>query len=343
MNKITLATSSGSSEILIQEDGLSAVSDWIKEKYPESKVMVITDTNIGDLYKEKIGEIFPDAQILAVQAGEGTKKLESVKQLAEELLNENMHRTDILIGFGGGMVTDLVGFVASVYMRGMVYIAVPTSLLCMVDAAIGGKTAINLEAKNILGTFYPAELVLIDPAFLNGLPERQFRSGIAEIIKYAATLDSSIADELLEDELDIETILQKSIQAKADIVSQDLNEKGIRKVLNFGHTFGHAIEQMSDYDLTHGEAISIGMVLANKVAQNLGKQEKETDNQMRKLFEKFKLPSEIPSRINIEDLVSLMKKDKKVYGDKITYIIAPEMGKYEMLELSAEELVDLAK
>jgi len=278
---------------------------------------------------------------LAVVAGETSKRLAVVKQLASEMLNEGVTRADVVVGFGGGMVTDLAGFVASIYMRGMPYIAIPTSVVGMVDAAIGGKTGVNLEAKNILGTFYPAELVLIDPSFLDDAPDVAVRCGMAESIKYAATLDASLADDLMKDKPDLDEIITKSAQAKADIVSQDLRESGLRKVLNFGHTFGHAIEQMSEYKLSHGEAISIGMVLANKAAQKLGKQSKETGDRIKELIEKFNLPTELPEDMTVESLVDLMKKDKKRIGDKITFIMVPEMGKYEMLEMKPEELVEL--
>ena len=156
-------------------------------------------------------------------------------------------------------------------------------------------------------------------------------------------MDASLADDLMADEVDLETMVQKSAQAKINIVESDPEEKGARKVLNFGHTFGHAIESMSDYDLLHGEAVAIGMMLANKVAQKLGKQTEETGKKIEELLKKWKLPCEIPSGIKVEDLVDLIKKDKKKSGDKISFIIATEIGKWEIVDLSVEELVDLVK
>jgi 3-dehydroquinate synthase len=343
MSKITLKTSMGDSEIIVQRDGLDEVNRWMTKNHPKSNMIIITDTNIGDLYRSKLEQYFPKAIVLAVVASETSKRLAVVKQLAGEMLDEGITRADVVVGFGGGMITDLAGFVASIYMRGMPYIAIPTSIVGMVDAAIGGKTGVNLEAKNILGTFYPAELVLIDSNFLDGAPDVAVRCGMAESIKYAATLDANLADDLMKEKPDIDEIITKSVKAKADIVSQDLREGGLRKVLNFGHTFGHAIEQMSEYKLSHGEAISIGMVLANKVAQKLGKQTKETGDKIRDLLKKYNLPTEMPKDMTVENLVDLMKKDKKRTGDKITYVIAPEMGKYEMMEMKPEELVELAK
>jgi 3-dehydroquinate synthase len=343
MNKINLKTSLGNSEIIIQEDGVGMVNKWMKEHHPESKMVVITDTNVGGIYKELLAKYFPNIQILSVVAGDVSKRLAVVKQLAGELLNMGFTRSDVIVGFGGGMVTDLAGFVASIYMRGTPLILVPTSLMGMVDAAIGGKTSVNLEAKNILGTFYPAELVLIDLEFVKGLTDRAITTGIAEVIKYAATIDGSLYDDLMKNEIDLETIIIKSVQAKVDVVNKDLKESGLRKVMNFGHTFGHAIEQISEYKLFHGEAISIGMTLANKVAQKLGKQTEETGKKIEEMLKKFKLPYEMPSGIQINDLVELMKKDKKRHGDKITFIISTDIGKYEMLELSPEELIELVQ
>lgn len=343
MNKITLKTPLGNSEILVQENGLNYVKEWIADKHPNSRIVIITDTNVGELYKKQLADVFPGTLTLSVPAGENTKKLATVKQLCTELLNDGYARSDIVIGFGGGMITDLAGFVASIYMRGVSYIAVPTSLLAMTDAAIGGKTGVNMEAKNILGTFHPAELILLDVGFLDTLPDREFQSGLAETIKHSAVLDASLADDLMVDEVDLETMVQKSAQAKINIVESDPEEKGARKVLNFGHTFGHAIEQSSDYDLLHGEAIAIGMVLANKIAQKLGKQTEETGKKIEELLKKWKLPCEIPSGIKVEDLIDLIKKDKKKSGDKISFIIATEMGESEIVELSAEELVELVQ
>jgi 3-dehydroquinate synthase len=343
MNKIILSTPLGNSEIIIQKDGLKIVNKWINDKHPTSKIVIITDANIAGIYKDKISGFFPDAMVISVAAGDAGKSIPVVSRLAKKLLDIGFTRPDVIIGLGGGMITDLAGFLASIYMRGVPLILIPTSLAGMVDAAIGGKTAINLEAKNILGTFYPAEMIMIDPSFITNLSDRRIGAGIAEVIKYAATLDATLADDLMKDEMDLEKIIAKSVNAKANIVNQDMMETGVRKVLNFGHTFGHAIEQMSGYRLLHGEAISIGMALANKAARKLGRQSKETGDRIEHLIKKFNLPTEMPGRMSVESLIDLMEKDKKRIGGKITFIIAPGMGKYEMIQLSPEKLVELVE
>lgn len=343
MNKLNLETPLGNSEIIIQEDGIELFRDLIKERYPDSRLIFITDTNVGDLYRDKIEKTFPNSYILAVYPGDNSKRIEVVKQIVGELMDQEISRNDIVVGFGGGMITDLAGFIASIYMRGIKFIAIPTSLLAMTDAVIGGKTGINMEVKNILGTFYPAKMIFIDISFLKTLPDREFQSGLAETIKHAVTLDASLIDDLMQEEIDIETIIIKSIKAKISLINKDPMESGLRKVLNFGHTFGHAIESNSDYDVHHGEAISMGMTFSNKIAQKLGKQNPETGKKIEELLRKFKLPCEIPNGFDANDLIEFIKKDKKRNGDKITFIISTDIGKYEMVELSPEELVELMK
>ena len=343
MNKIHLETPAGATEILIKRNGLDDAKEWIGQNHPSRRLAIITDSNLNEHYREKLAEVFRNAVIFVVAAGEDTKNPSEAVQLIEKLEEVGFDRTDVVIGFGGGMVTDLAGFTASTYKRGTHYTAIPTSLVAMTDAAIGGKTGVNVRAKNDMGTFYLAEHVLLDAEFLRTLPERELNSGMAEVTKYAATLDPSLAEDLMRDELDFDTILRKSAQAKVGIVEQDFKEAGLRQVLNFGHTFGHAIEAKSKYALLHGEAISIGMIYANKVAQKLGKQAPETDQTIRRLLERFKLPTELPTGMSVEDLRPYIVKDKKKSGEEISFIIAPEMGKHEMVELTPEELMELIK
>lgn len=343
MEPILIQTPVGNSEILIQKEGLEYVRDYLKEHYSKSGVVIVTDDNLMKTYEEKLKNALPEAIILTVPAGEETKSLASVEKLIGQMIDKHLSRSTVLIGFGGGMVTDLAGFVASIYMRGITYIAVPTSLLGMVDAAIGGKTGVNLKIKNSVGTFYPAEKVVIDPIFLENLHGRELRTGLGEAIKYVGILDPSLEEDLSASTLDYEKIIYKSAKAKAEITNQDVKEGGLRKILNFGHTFGHAIESITNYEVMHGEAVSIGMVLANRVAQKLGKQETATGARIEALLKRHELPTELPEGVKLEDLATLMKKDKKVVGDKVTFIIVTELGTAEMLEMGVDELVELAR
>lgn len=304
---------------------------------------VITDSHVADLYHDKIKSCLPEADMFVVEAGEKSKSMKVAEALCEDLLEAGFGRKDVVVGLGGGMVTDLAGFVASVYMRGMFYIAVPTSLLAMVDAAVGGKTGVNLSAKNIIGTFYPASTVLVDQAFLKTLPERELKTGLAEVIKYAAILDASLEGDLMANKLDFRKILAKSIAAKVKVCNEDLKEGGLRKVLNFGHTLGHAVEYLSHYKLTHGESISIGMVLANCIAHKLGKQTKAYGDRITEMLQKHGLPTELPKGMKLADVIGMVNRDKKMEGQKVTFILSPKMGKHEMVKLAPDELGELLR
>ena len=346
METIELKITSGISKILIEEGLLEKTGEILKKEYPKSRFAIITDSNIEQIYGKKIVKIFVGSgyiqpTLLTVPAGEESKCFKTVMGLAEKLLNADFTRSDVVIGFGGGMVTDLAGFVASIYMRGMKYVAVPTSLLGMVDAAIGGKTGIDFIAKNIIGTFYLADFVLMDPHLLKSFPDPKKMPGMGEVIKYAATIDKTLFDDF--DHFDLKTIITKSVQAKVSVVEKDFRESGLRRILNYGHTFGHAIEAATDYKVSHDHAISIGMVLANKVAQNLNKQKSEVGDKIKATLGQFGLPTELPSELKIDDLVELIKKDKKRHADIIHYVIVPELGKAEIIPMKPEELVKLAQ
>ncbi len=350
MNQITLKTPLGTSQIIIGNGIAEQAAGLMKEKYSDSRFVIITDENLNRIYGEKFKKYLPDAEIFAVPAGEKSKCFEVVISLAEKLIKSGFTRNDVCLGFGGGMVTDLAGFIASIYMRGMRYIAVPTSLLGMVDAAIGGKTGIDFMGKNLIGTIYMADYVLIDPNMLKSFDDIGKSPGMGEVIKYAATIDASLFDDFKTDPLNLMTIIQKSAKAKADVVSQDVKEGGLRKILNFGHTFGHAIEAEMDLKISHDHAISIGMVLANKVAQNLGKQDASVGEKIKATLGQFGLPTELPVRpghpggpdgIQISDLVEWIKKDKKRRGYIIDFVVVPELGKAEIIPLTPEKLVEL--
>lgn len=341
MKTIELKTSSGISKILIEEGLLEKTGEILKKEYLDNRFAIITDSNIEQIYGNKLKELFQNALFLTIPAGEESKSFEVVMDLAKKLLDAEFTRSDVIIGFGGGMITDVAGFVASIYMRGMKYVAVPTSLLGMVDAAIGGKTGIDFIAKNIIGAFYLADFVLMDPDILKSFPDPKKMPGMGEVIKYAATIDKTLFDDF--DHFDLKTIITKSAQAKVSVVEQDFRESGLRRIMNYGHTFGHAIEAATDYKISHDHAISIGMVMANKVAQNLGKQDKKVGEKIKKTIEQFGLPSGLPSGLQLDHLLEMIKKDKKRHAEIIHYVIVPELGKAEIIPLKPEKLVKLAQ
>lgn len=333
----------GNSKICMEEDGFCKLYEHIKEHHKDARVAVITDGNVAPIFHDRIKACLPDAMIIVVEPGEMSKTMKVAETLCQDLLEDGFARNSVIIGLGGGMITDLAGFVASIYMRGVTFIAMPTTLLGMIDASVGGKTSVNLGAKNIIGTFYPAEIILIDLDFLKTLPEHEMKTGVAEVIKYAAVLDESLEKVLMSEKIDFIKILGKGLRTKATVCNKDLKEGGIRKVLNFGHTLGHAIEYLSHYKLTHGEAISIGMVLANKVAQKLGKQGKKTGERIEAMLKKYDLPTQLPKNIKMKDMIEMVHKDKKMEGEKVSFIISTEFGKHEIIQLKPEELKKLLK
>ncbi len=270
----------------------------IKEK-GLPKGYVITDSNIIEYYKDLMGE-----KGFVIKAGEESKSLEVYSEIVNELKNE-----DTIISFGGGVVGDLAGFVASTYKRGIKLIHVPTSLLAMVDGSIGGKNGINLgKRKNYLGTIYQADEILIDLSFLETLPEKRFEEGVAEIIKYGFLFGNPSLERLRKGinphDSDLQEIISECAKTKMEVIERDKNESGYRDVLNFGHTIGHSIELI--YNLSHGEAISIGMV---KELELVGKME-EAEN-LKAILENNRLPIEFPDNFNSEEVLELMKSDKK--------------------------------
>ncbi len=339
--KFKIHSTQGDSKIFVEKDVLSKLQSYILQYHKGKRLIILTDTNLASIFKKQLEIHFPQEKQIVVKAGDASKSIGNVEEICSKMLNDGLSRDTVMIGFGGGVVTDLAGFIASIYMRGIAYIAVPTSFLAMIDASVGGKTGVNLKAKNIIGTFYLAESIFVDLDFLKTLPKREFQIGIAEAIKYASVLDVDLEEILMGETPNLPQILEHSLRAKVNICNQDLKEGGVRKVLNYGHTLGHAIEQLSNYQLSHGEAISIGMVLANQIAQKIGKQSKETASRIEAMIKKYDLPTQIPNYIKIEDAIEMIAKDKKMQQSKVDFILATELGKYEIHPFSLQELRDL--
>ncbi len=322
------------SSIIIQDSGLEEAIDAIRGK--EGQYVIITDVNVEKLYRKKITKLLDAAKIknqwIVIAAGEKSKNLQTVEKTAEKLLSLGVTRSDTLIGLGGGMTTDLTGMLASLYMRGMNLIQIPTTLLGMVDASIGGKTGVNLKmGKNLLGTFNQPEKIIINPVFLQTLPEHELKNGIAEIIKYGVIRDAKLfkileqeKEKILKlDQKTLNTILDRSIEIKVGIVTKDERENGIRMLLNYGHTIGHAIEKVSEYKISHGEAIAIGMVEENTWAIKEGIFSEKEGERIKKLLKEYSLPTEIPKKLSPEKIKQTMGLDKKKRG-KTLYLCVPE-------------------
>lgn len=300
------------------------------------KVLVVTDSNIPLEYVNKVLNSCLKGHLVTLNPGEESKCFDNYLKLNKILLENEFSRTDAIVALGGGVIGDLSAFVASTYMRGIDFYNIPTSLLAMVDSSIGGKTAIDfLGVKNVIGSFYQPRGVLIDIDTLDSLDRRQLMSGLVESIKMGLCLDRKLFDLIKNSsslEEDIEEIIYRSIECKRKVVEEDEKEKGLRKVLNYGHTFGHAIEESSALKLLHGEAVGIGMLYFTsfKVKEDL------ID-----VLNKYELPTSY--NLKEEDVDKYVTKDKKRDGDKIDIVYLEDYEKFSFIKLSYEEIKDYVK
>jgi len=299
----------------------------------DTKVAIITNPKVAGLH---LGYLLSkitakELYIITVPDGERYKNQNSVDMILESLFNHRFNRKSLLIAFGGGVIGDMTGYVSSIYQRGVDFIQIPTTLLSQVDASVGGKTGINNSyGKNLIGAFHQPKAVYIDPHFLTTLPQREFGAGVAEIIKMAVTFNKEFFEFLENADLRDTKILQKAIklavQTKADVVAKDEKEHGIRAALNYGHTFGHVIENETKYkQFLHGEAVAIGMVMANSVALKMGLMSKDEAIKIKSLLKKYFLPV----HYNIKDILSFYDTfflDKKSLDNSLTFIIPVGIG-----------------
>jgi len=311
----------------------------ILDKIKYNKIMIVSDENVYKLYADKISKILSDANLEyyfhIIPAGEESKSYKFLKKGYEALLNKSFARDGLIISLGGGVPGDLAGYLAASFMRGIKYIQIPTTLLAQVDSSIGGKTAINLlEGKNLVGSFYQPEVVLIDIKFLETLNVREFKTGMAEVIKYGIIFDEDFFEylslnrnaimKLSKEEL--LHIIKRSCEIKAEIVSEDEKESGIRAILNFGHTLAHGLEAITAYKkYTHGEAVAIGMVAASLLSYKLSILSEEKVNLIRNIISEYNLPGEFAEDTN--KIYEYLKNDKKVKDGKIRWILLNDIGK----------------
>ena len=289
-----------------------------------NKILILAPKSIITRYKLK-----ESSGVLLFQTpeGESQKSLQTVDKVWSKCAAEGVSRADAIIGIGGGATTDLAGFAASAWLRGVAWYAFPTTLAGMVDAAIGGKTGINSKAgKNLIGSFYSPTQVLIDLVFLETLPSRDVSAGMAEVIKCGFIVDNKIINLAQDDEMDFEQLIYRSIKVKADVVSRDFKESKLREILNYGHTLGHAIEKNSGYKLRHGEAVSIGMVFAAELSKELAGLSEDVVLLHRELLKSFDLPTNYP-RSKFKQLLALLSNDKKVRNSKLRFIGIKKIGK----------------
>src|SRR6266566_1897969 len=328
------------SRAIIEWGGLRHLPQYLKSSGFLQRVFIVTDSDIGRLYSEPILSLLLDAgfvpQIFTITAGEASKTIWSWQQILNWLVEQKAEQREPIIAVGGGVIGDLAGFVAATYHRGVPLIQIPTSLLAQVDSAIGGKTGINHPlGKNLIGAFYQPGLIIVDPAFLLTLPERVYLEGWAEIVKYGMVLDADLF-QMLEDHtsslhardaIQLTKIITRCIQLKMDVVQRDERDGGLRNILNYGHTFGHALEVLTDYgSWLHGEAVAVGMEVAARIAVARGLLTNEHALRQRELLLSLHLPQRCPG-IDTISVLEKMQRDKKVRAGHMRWILPTQIGR----------------
>jgi len=345
-------------EVVIGGSGLKGISkELIKAGIKEgSKILIVSNMDVakpyGEDFQRNLNEYGFKTHFLILEAGEQYKNIETISQIHDAAYKANLERGSLMIALGGGVIGDMTGFAAATWLRGIDFVQVPTTLLAMVDAAIGGKTGVNHpRGKNLIGSFHQPKLVLIDPITLKTLPEREFRAGMAEVIKYGVIQDYLLF-ELLEKIEDLSNssslsesmllnILERSALSKAKIVELDEHENGIRAILNYGHTFGHVIETLCGYgEWLHGEAVSMGMIAAGKLALMRNSWKQSDFDRQKVLLERTGLPIVWP-KLNSSTVLETLQGDKKVRDETIRFIIPTQIGKVEICNsITKEEIKD---
>ncbi len=324
-------------DIKIEKGIFDKAGELIGEIHKPCRIAVVTDSNVGPLYGERLllslSAVGFDAKIITVPAGESSKSLEMLSKLYAEMLGMGLTRTDLIVALGGGVVGDLTGFCASTLLRGIPLVQIPTTLLAQVDSSVGGKVAVNLpQGKNLVGAFYQPKLVIIDPNCLETLSDRVFCDGMAEVIKYGVILDEALFKKIESkpsrcEIMDIiEYVVYRSCDLKRTVVEEDELDTGGRMILNFGHTFGHVIEKKYNFtDYTHGEAVAAGMVMAAEYGEHCGITPRGISSRIAKLIEKFNLPTK--TGIDRQSLLDAVKVDKKGEGNLVALVIPEKIGK----------------
>lgn len=330
--------------IVVEAGVLAGVGDQLRRLGVGSRAALLSDGAIMKLHGQPISESLARAgfsvTLVELPAGEAAKTLAVAERCWDALLTAGLDRTSTVLALGGGAVGDLAGFVAATYMRGMNFVQLPTTLLAQVDASSGGKTAINHpKAKNVIGAFHQPRLVLVDPAVLGTLPEREFRSGLAEIAKhgivldaeYFADLEREAARLLARDLPTLERTIAGSCRIKAGVVERDEQEAGLRAVLNYGHTIGHALEAATGYAvLTHGEAVSLGIVAEARLARRLDLASEETVARQERLLATLGLPTRLPE-VDPAAVLAAIGRDKKAKDGRVPFVLAPRIGAFRLV------------
>ncbi len=342
MNTVTVSASK-TYQVHIGSSLLPQIGAYISKIHPQCKVAIISDSNVWPIYGELISRSLNDTGYTSVHyvlpAGEESKNPQQYISILNFLAENAVTRSDLLIALGGGVVGDITGFAAATYLRGVSYVQVPTSLLAMVDSSVGGKTAIDLPAgKNLVGAFYQPEMVLCDISVLKTLPDEIFIDGCAEVIKYGILFDADLFAHLTVNGLqfDREYVISRCVALKADVVCADEFDKGLRQQLNLGHTVGHSIEKNSQFAVSHGRAVAIGMAVAAKASAGCGFCEQRVLEAIVALLQKFTLPTD--TDFSAEKLSDGALSDKKRLGDTVHFVLPRNIGDGFLHPVSTKDL-----
>lgn len=352
MEKVRVDLGERSYNIIIDKGILSGIGEELLPFNFSPKIVVVSNPKVFNLYGDVVIDSLTKAGFgassILIPDGEEYKDYFWAYHIISELLRRGLDRNSCLIALGGGVIGDITGFVASIYMRGIHFIQVPTTLLSQVDSSVGGKTGVNHPlGKNMIGTFYQPRLVWIDIDTLTTLPEREILCGISEIIKYGIIWDEELFEFMEENrhkilklaEASIEHIIKRSCEIKAQVVSKDERESGLRAILNYGHTVGHAVETETGYrHFLHGEAVAIGMSLEAELSEKIGVLDKQGALRIKLIMDSYGLPSELPMDMNISRLIPYIKFDKKVEAGQIKLILPERIGKVIIRKGNIEEL-----
>ena len=340
MEKVRVNLGERSYDICIGSSIIRSIGDILKSFGLSSKIAIVSNPTIYPLYGQVVADSLKkagfDVLTVTIPDGEEYKSLLWVEHIYNELLKARLDRLSALVALGGGVIGDITGFAASTYMRGIPYIQVPTTLLAQVDSSVGGKTGVDHKlGKNMIGTFWQPKLVWIDVETLKTLPKREFLAGLAEVIKYGVIWDEELFDfleakrqRILElDRESITHIIRRSCEIKAEVVSKDERELGLRSILNFGHTIGHAIETATEYvKYLHGEAIAIGMCLEARLSSMFTFMDNNKVLRIKSLIDSYSLPTEMPPDIDIRNVLSSMELDKKAVAGELKFILPDKIG-----------------
>ncbi|NLZ17259.1 MAG: 3-dehydroquinate synthase [Desulfobulbaceae bacterium] len=337
---LTVGLGDRSYPIYIGSGIMPRLGQYLRERLHSRRYAIISDHKVEALYGEQVLQSLRAAglegELFSFPAGEASKELATIAQLASTMAQRNFDRADAIVALGGGVSGDMAGFLAAIYMRGIPFVQVPTTLLAQVDSSVGGKTGVDIpEGKNLIGAFYQPRLVLIDTDVLQTLPQDEFLGGMGEVIKYGASLDADFFHYLeaqqekilAQDRACLNHVIHHCCTLKAKVVEQDEREGGLRRVLNFGHTIGHAVEAASDYSLLHGFAVAIGMCAVTELAERCGYASAGLRREIATLLTVYGLPADIPPKLDRARIRRFMLTDKKSVGRRLFFVLPVELGK----------------